>query len=234
MNTQLRVAWETLVPPRNSRDGPLPRLLVLLTVVTGLVDAFSYLELGRVFVANMTGNVVFLAFAAGGAPRFLWWASLLAIFTFMAGAFVGGRIAHSHHTHRGRHLLFAATIQGASPDRHRQHVRRRLDRCAVRGVRPWRVGAVGRKPAAGGCRCRCVSHPSCDRRVGNGPLRLPQGPNSRPVLVVGFPPRGVSSWPQISRLVPVQTATGSLAKNGALGNCIQVLAIGSQAAALPG
>lgn len=113
MNTQLRVAWETLVPPRNSRDGPLPRLLVLLTVVTGLVDAFSYLELGRVFVANMTGNVVFLAFAAGGAPGFLWWASLLAIFTFMAGAFVGGRIAHSHHTHRGRHLLFAAAIQAA-------------------------------------------------------------------------------------------------------------------------
>jgi hypothetical protein len=27
----------------------------------GLVDAFSYLSLGRVFVANMTGNVVFSA-----------------------------------------------------------------------------------------------------------------------------------------------------------------------------
>ena len=30
-----------------------------LTVVTGLVDAFSFLRLGHVFVANMTGNVVF-------------------------------------------------------------------------------------------------------------------------------------------------------------------------------
>jgi uncharacterized membrane protein YoaK (UPF0700 family) len=86
---------------------------VLLTVVTGLVDAFSYLELGHVFVANMTGNVVFLGFATGGAPGFVWWASLLAIFTFIAGAFTGGRIAHSHRAHRGRHLLLASAIQTA-------------------------------------------------------------------------------------------------------------------------
>ena len=50
--------------------GPLPVLLICLTVVTGLVDAFSYLSLGHVFVANMTGNVVFLGFAlAGWASR---------------------------------------------------------------------------------------------------------------------------------------------------------------------
>jgi hypothetical protein len=47
--------------------GPLPLLLVCLTVVTGLVDAFSYLRLGHVFVANMTGNVVFLGFGLAGA-----------------------------------------------------------------------------------------------------------------------------------------------------------------------
>lgn len=86
---------------------------MLLTVVTGLVDAFSYLELGRVFVANMTGNVVFLAFAAGGAEGFVWWASLLAIFTFVAGAFVGGRLAHVNQLHRGRQLFRAAAIQTA-------------------------------------------------------------------------------------------------------------------------
>src|SRR3954453_1527825 len=33
--------------------GPLPVLLVLLTVVTGVVDAVSYIALGHVFVANM-------------------------------------------------------------------------------------------------------------------------------------------------------------------------------------
>ena len=42
-----------------------------MTVVTGLVDSFSYLLLGHVFVANMTGNVVFLAFAVVGSPRLL-------------------------------------------------------------------------------------------------------------------------------------------------------------------
>jgi uncharacterized membrane protein YoaK (UPF0700 family) len=38
--------------------------------VTGLVDAASYLKLGHVFVANMTGNVVFLGFAIVGASLF--------------------------------------------------------------------------------------------------------------------------------------------------------------------
>jgi hypothetical protein len=60
-------AARTLVPPRGERHGPLPPLLLTLTVVTGLVDAVSYLGLGHVFVANMTGNVVFLGFALAGA-----------------------------------------------------------------------------------------------------------------------------------------------------------------------
>src|SRR3984957_14157950 len=49
-------------------DGPLPPLLLMMTFVTGLVDAFAYLVLGHVFVANMTGNVVFLGFALAQAP----------------------------------------------------------------------------------------------------------------------------------------------------------------------
>ena len=69
MLTTVTDAWHTLVPPAGDRHGPLPLLLVL-TVVTGLVDAFSYLVLGHVFVANMTGNVVFLAFALAGAKGF--------------------------------------------------------------------------------------------------------------------------------------------------------------------
>ena len=47
---------------------PLVRALIGLTVVTGLVDAISFLGLGHIFTANMTGNLVFLGFAAGGAP----------------------------------------------------------------------------------------------------------------------------------------------------------------------
>ncbi|HKA04701.1 MAG TPA: DUF1275 family protein, partial [Acidimicrobiales bacterium] len=59
-----------LVPRRSGPHGPLPPLLLGLTLVTGLVEAFSYLSLGHVFVANMTGNVVFLGFAIAGATGF--------------------------------------------------------------------------------------------------------------------------------------------------------------------
>lgn len=111
MREHLLAAWRTVAPERDDPHGPLPPLLVLLTVVTGLVDAFSYLSLGRVFVANMTGNVVFLAFSLGGAAGFVWWASILAILTFSLGAFVGGRIRAAHGHHRGLHLRTAAIVQ---------------------------------------------------------------------------------------------------------------------------
>ncbi|MFO1312931.1 MAG: YoaK family protein [Burkholderiales bacterium] len=73
------------------RDRPLPVLLCLLTAITGIVDAVSFLALGHVFVANMTGNVVFVAFAAAGAPDLSIGGSLLALAAFMLGAFVAGR-----------------------------------------------------------------------------------------------------------------------------------------------
>jgi len=75
------------------RHGPLPLLLLALTVVTGLVDAVSILRLGRVFVANMTGNVVFTGFALTGAPGFSLSASLFALAGFLAGAALGGWLA---------------------------------------------------------------------------------------------------------------------------------------------
>jgi Protein of unknown function (DUF1275) len=76
-----------LLPDPAGRHGPLPPVLLSMTVVTGLVDAFSYLTLGHVFVANMTGNVVFLGFALAGAPGFSISASLTALAAFAAGAF---------------------------------------------------------------------------------------------------------------------------------------------------
>jgi len=53
------------VPEPDSPSGSHAALLAL-TVVTRLVDAVN-LPFGDVFVANMTGNVVFLAFAPAGA-----------------------------------------------------------------------------------------------------------------------------------------------------------------------
>src|ERR1700745_759862 len=73
-------------------QGPLPPLLLALTVVTGVVDAVSILRLGRVFVANMTGNVVFSGFALVGAPGFSLSASLAALAGFLVGALGGGRL----------------------------------------------------------------------------------------------------------------------------------------------
>jgi uncharacterized membrane protein YoaK (UPF0700 family) len=82
-------------------------MLVALTIVTGLVDAASYLKLGHVFVANMTGNVVFLGFALAGASGLSAGSSLVALGAFLLGAFGGGWLVGRNSEHRG-HLLRAA------------------------------------------------------------------------------------------------------------------------------
>jgi len=96
---------------QDARHGPLPLLLVVLTVVTGLVDAVSYFKLGHVFVANMTGNVLFLGFAAADATQFSVPVMLVAIGSFLSGALAGGRLGSSTGQHRGRFLAFATYAQ---------------------------------------------------------------------------------------------------------------------------
>jgi hypothetical protein len=113
MTTILVDAWRTVVPPADDKHGPLAPLLLALTVVTGLVDAFSYLVLGQVFVANMTGNVVFLAFALAGAGRFSILASLVAVVSFSLGALIGGRFISRAGAHRGRLLTQATALEAA-------------------------------------------------------------------------------------------------------------------------
>jgi uncharacterized membrane protein YoaK (UPF0700 family) len=93
--------------------GPLPELLLTLTLVTGLVDAVSILALGRVFVANMTGNVVFAAFAITGAPGFSLGASLFALAGFLAGAAAGGRLTARVGHDRALHLRAATAAEFA-------------------------------------------------------------------------------------------------------------------------
>ncbi|MER7752300.1 YoaK family protein [Kitasatospora sp. NPDC097643] len=80
-------------------------MLLLLTVVTGVVDAVSYLALGHVFVANMTGNVVFLGFALAGDPGLSATSSLTALAAFLLGALAGGHLAERLPGHRGRLLV---------------------------------------------------------------------------------------------------------------------------------
>lgn len=94
--------------------SPLPWLLLLLSVTTGLVDAISVLGLGKVFTANMTGNVVFLGFAASGTPGFKVAPYVFAIASFMVGALIAGRIGKRHAgSPLRRWLLIAASVEAS-------------------------------------------------------------------------------------------------------------------------
>ncbi|MET7487313.1 YoaK family protein [Streptomyces sp. NPDC005538] len=89
---------------REARGVRLVPVLLGLTVVSGLIDAVSYLGLGNVFTANMTGNVVVLGFAAAGAPGFSVSRTLTSLGAFVLGAAVGGRIAARMETGSRRTL----------------------------------------------------------------------------------------------------------------------------------
>jgi len=75
-----------------TNEKTIPHALLGMTAVTGLVDAVSFLSLGRVFTANMTGNVVILAFATARVPGLSIAYSLTALLSFLVGAIFGGRI----------------------------------------------------------------------------------------------------------------------------------------------
>jgi uncharacterized membrane protein YoaK (UPF0700 family) len=76
-----------------------------VTASTGIIDAVSLLGLGHIFTANMTGNVVFLGFAAAGAPGFSISLSCTALFAFLLGAAAGGRMAQSVATRPTAHWV---------------------------------------------------------------------------------------------------------------------------------
>ncbi|MER7463605.1 YoaK family protein [Streptomyces sp. NPDC097981] len=91
----LRPLAALLFPPGpeggSGPHGVLPALLIALTFVSGVVDAVSFLGLDHVFVANMTGNVVFLGFALAGDRELSAAAAVLALGAFLAGATAAGR-----------------------------------------------------------------------------------------------------------------------------------------------
>ncbi len=81
--------------------------LLLLTFATGLVDAISVLVLGHVFVANMTGNVIFLGFWFVPHSGVDMTAAVIAFVSFLIGTVLGGRFAR-HLDHEVRLWLTAA------------------------------------------------------------------------------------------------------------------------------
>lgn len=80
---------------QNLPDHVLLKSLFASTAVTGLIDAVSFVGLGHIFTANMTGNIVFLGFAAAGIQSLSVPRSLAALAAFLVGALIGGRIAAS-------------------------------------------------------------------------------------------------------------------------------------------
>ncbi|HMG84208.1 MAG TPA: YoaK family protein [Terracidiphilus sp.] len=66
--------------------------LYCLTFVTGLVDAGSWIAMGHVFTANMTGNIVFLGFAFGGVSGLSIGRSSSALGFALLGGFLAGKL----------------------------------------------------------------------------------------------------------------------------------------------
>jgi len=81
--------------------------LLLLTFGTGMIDAISVLVLGHVFVANMTGNVIFLGFWFVPHSGVDMTAAVVSFVSFVIGTVIGGRFAR-HLDHEVRVWITAA------------------------------------------------------------------------------------------------------------------------------
>ena len=97
---------------------PLTRALLALTFTTGLVDAVSYLGLGRVFTANMTGNVVLLGFGIAGSGGLPVLAPVLSLVAFVLGSGIGGVLvrgaAERHPALVARALAIEVSLMAAA------------------------------------------------------------------------------------------------------------------------
>ena len=94
--------------PTSHHQTALLTALMMLTFSTGLIDAVSYIGFGRVFVANMTGNVVLLGFAAAGVSGLSITRALLSLTGFVIGAAIGGRLGTTLARGSRRRLIISA------------------------------------------------------------------------------------------------------------------------------
>ena len=97
---------------------PLTVTLLVLTFSTGTVDAVSYLNLGHVFTANMTGNIVLLGFGIAGAGGLPVLAPIISTAAFAVGSGFGGvlarRVSHRHPVHVGYALGLESAALGVA------------------------------------------------------------------------------------------------------------------------
>lgn len=90
---------------------PLSLTLLTLTCTTGLIDATSYLGLGHVFTANMTGNVVLLGFGIAGTAGLPVVSPIVSLVSFLLGAGLGGFLASKIADRHALHIASALGIE---------------------------------------------------------------------------------------------------------------------------
>lgn len=88
-------------------------MLLLLTFTTGMVDAVSFLGLGQVFTANMTGNVIFLGFGIAGGFGLPVLAPLVSLGSFVLGAAAGGLLASKTSGNHALNVGIALGLESA-------------------------------------------------------------------------------------------------------------------------
>jgi uncharacterized membrane protein YoaK (UPF0700 family) len=91
--------------PTRRRDG----LVVVLTLVTGAVDAIGLLRLGGVFTSVMTGNMVLLGLATATHDASIVLHTGVAFLAYVLGSFVGARVAG--HAEPDEHLWPRAVVR---------------------------------------------------------------------------------------------------------------------------
>jgi uncharacterized membrane protein YoaK (UPF0700 family) len=90
---------------------PLHAIVLVLTFVTGMVDAVTYLGFGHVFAANMTGNVIVLGFALVGVGDISATASLVSLASFLVGGVLSARMARILERTRHRWILTMLVVE---------------------------------------------------------------------------------------------------------------------------
>jgi len=88
----------TFWTPERQRDA----LIILLTLVTGSIDAIGFTRLGGVFTSVMTGNMVLLGVAAGKGDVSLAIHTGIAFLGYVVGSLIGARVAG--HAQENDHL----------------------------------------------------------------------------------------------------------------------------------
>ncbi len=85
-------------------------LLMVLTFVTGIVDAVGFLALDRVFVGNMTGNIVILGMAVAGGDGLPVVGPMIALLTFALGAYLAGLLLRRRRKEWGGAVTALLTV----------------------------------------------------------------------------------------------------------------------------